>query len=68
MTKSDTCFINIEQLHTAPYYLLSDKRAHEIKEQVIAAVSIWRKVAAKYHGIKSLSSVVSRKYFPISAL
>jgi len=36
-------------MRTAPYYLLSDKRAASIKEEVINAVSSWRKVAAKYN-------------------
>ncbi len=35
-------------MKTAPYYLLSDIRAEEINGEVIAAVSQWRKVAAKY--------------------
>jgi serine/threonine-protein kinase HipA len=35
-------------MHTVPYYLLSDKRAQEIKHEVIKAVSNWRKVSAKY--------------------
>lgn len=35
-------------LKTAPYYLLSEKRATEIKDEVINAVSNWRKIAAKY--------------------
>ena len=35
-------------MKTAPYYLLSDKRATEIKDEVIKAVSSWRKTAAKY--------------------
>ena len=35
-------------MKTAPYYLLSDKRAAEIKDEVIKAVGTWRKVAAKY--------------------
>ncbi len=35
-------------MNTAPYYLLSSKRAEEIKEEVTKAVSQWRKVAAKY--------------------
>jgi serine/threonine-protein kinase HipA len=35
-------------LNTAPHYLMTDKRAAEIKEEVIKAVSSWRKVAASY--------------------
>ena len=35
-------------LSAAPYYLLSRKRALEIKEEVIKAVSNWRIMAAKY--------------------
>jgi serine/threonine-protein kinase HipA len=35
-------------LSAAPYYLLSTKRALEIKEEVIKAVSNWRIMAAKY--------------------
>ena len=35
-------------MNTAPYYLLSGKRAIEIKNEVIKAVSEWRKVAARY--------------------
>jgi serine/threonine-protein kinase HipA len=35
-------------LSAAPYYLLSGKRALEIKEEVIKAVSNWRIMAAKY--------------------
>ena len=36
-------------MKSAPYYLLSDNRAAEIKNEVIRAVSNWRKVAAKYN-------------------
>ncbi|NDP20430.1 MAG: type II toxin-antitoxin system HipA family toxin [Paludibacter sp.] len=35
-------------MRTAPYYLLSDNRAEEIKAEVLKAVSSWRGVAAKY--------------------
>jgi len=45
-------------MKTAPYYLLSDKRATEIKDEVIKAVSNWRKIAAKY---KVSSSEIERK-------
>ncbi len=45
-------------MKTAPYYLLSDIRADEIKGEVIAAVSQWRKVAAKY---KAAPSEIERK-------
>ena len=45
-------------MKTAPYYLLSDKRAVEIKEEVTKAVSSWRKVAAKY---KISPSEIERK-------
>jgi len=45
-------------MKTAPYYLLSDKRATEIKDEVIKAVSSWRKIAAKY---KVSSSEIERK-------
>jgi serine/threonine-protein kinase HipA len=33
---------------SAPYYLLSDKRVAEIKDEVFTAISSWRKVAAKH--------------------
>ena len=45
-------------MKTAPYYLLSDKRASEIKDEVIKAVSNWRKVAASY---KISPSEIERK-------
>jgi serine/threonine-protein kinase HipA len=45
-------------MNTAPYYLLSDKRAAEIKAEVMTAVSNWRKVAAKY---KVSPSEIERK-------
>ncbi len=45
-------------MKTAPYYLLSDKRAAEIKNEVIMAVSNWRKIAAKY---KVSPSEIERK-------
>ena len=45
-------------LNTAPYYLLSDRRAAEIKAEVMTAVSNWRKVAAKY---KVSPSEIERK-------
>ncbi|HEY5592253.1 MAG TPA: type II toxin-antitoxin system HipA family toxin [Paludibacter sp.] len=45
-------------MNTAPYYLLSDKRAEEIKDEVNKAVSNWRKVAAKY---KVSPSEIERK-------
>ena len=45
-------------MSTAPYYLLSDKRAEEIKEEVIKAVSTWREVAGKY---KVSPSEIERK-------
>jgi serine/threonine-protein kinase HipA len=35
-------------MKTAPYYLLSEQRATEIKDEVMKAVSIWRKIAIKY--------------------
>lgn len=35
-------------MNTAPYYLLSDKRAEEVKKEITKAVSQWRKIAAKY--------------------
>jgi serine/threonine-protein kinase HipA len=35
-------------MSTAPYYLLTNKRAIEIKDEVIKAVGIWRKVALKH--------------------
>ncbi len=35
-------------MNTASYYLLSNKRAEEIKAEVINAVSTWRHVAAKF--------------------
>ncbi|MDR1884226.1 MAG: type II toxin-antitoxin system HipA family toxin [Prevotella sp.] len=45
-------------MKTAPCYLLSDTRSKEIKEEVISAVSQWRKVAAKY---KAAPSEIERK-------
>ena len=45
-------------LKTAPYYLISEKRATEIKNEVINAVSNWRKIAAKY---KAAPSEIERK-------
>ena len=36
-------------MSTSPYYLLSDKRAGKIKEEVTKAVSDWRKVAARHN-------------------
>ncbi len=35
-------------MKTAPYYLLSNQRAEEIKEEVTKAVSSWRKLATQY--------------------
>lgn len=41
--------LNVELvMHTASNYLISESRAVEIKEDVLLAVSGWRKVAAKY--------------------
>ncbi len=45
-------------LNTAPYYLLSEKRANEIKDEVISAVSNWQKIAVKY---KAVPSEIARK-------
>jgi len=45
-------------MKTAPYYLLSDKRADEIKVDITKAVSSWRKVATKY---KISPSEIERK-------
>ncbi len=45
-------------MKTAPYYLLSEKRASEIKDEVIKAVSNWRKVAESY---KISPSEIERK-------
>lgn len=45
-------------LKTAPYYLLSEKRASEIKDEVINAVSNWRIIAANY---KAAPSEIARK-------
>ena len=45
-------------MKTAPYYLLSEKRATEIKDEVINAVSNWRKIAAFY---KAAPSEIARK-------
>lgn len=45
-------------LKTAPYYLLSEKRATEIKDEVIYSVSNWRKIAANY---KAAPSEIARK-------
>jgi len=35
-------------MKTAPYYLLSNERAEEIKTEVVNAVAQWREVAARY--------------------
>lgn len=35
-------------MSTAPFYLLPEKRAEEIKTEVLKAVADWRKVAAKF--------------------
>ncbi|MDD2284197.1 MAG: type II toxin-antitoxin system HipA family toxin [Paludibacter sp.] len=45
-------------METAPYYLLSNKRAAEIKEEVTKAVSFWRKLATQY---KISPSEIERK-------
>ncbi|MDR2384158.1 MAG: hypothetical protein LBD80_00650 [Tannerella sp.] len=45
-------------MKTAPTYLLSDRRAREIKTEVTAAVAGWRVVAAKY---KAPASEIERK-------
>lgn len=45
-------------MKTAPYYLLSNKRANELKGDVTSAVASWRKVAAKH---KISPSEVERK-------
>lgn len=45
-------------MNTASYYLLSNKRAEEIKTEVINAVSTWRQVAAKF---KTSPSEIERK-------
>ncbi len=45
-------------MSTAPHYLLSGKRAEEIKTEVLSAVASWRKVAAKY---KIAPSEIERK-------
>ncbi|HRZ97786.1 MAG TPA: HipA domain-containing protein [Paludibacter sp.] len=45
-------------MKTAPYYLLSGKRAEEINNEVTKAVSNWRKVAANY---KVSPSEIERK-------
>jgi serine/threonine-protein kinase HipA len=45
-------------LKTAPYYLITEKRATEIKDDVLNAVSNWRKIAAKY---KAAPSEIERK-------
>ena len=38
---------------TAKYYLISEKRAEEIKNEVVNAVKLWRSVAKKYHASES---------------
>ncbi len=38
---------------TAPYYLLSAEHANEIKNEIIAAVAQWRKIAVKYKASSS---------------
>lgn len=38
---------------TAEYYLISEKRAEEIKNEVVNAVKLWRSVAKKYHASES---------------
>ena len=35
-------------MRTASYYLLSNERAFEIKDEVLKAVSNWRPIAKKY--------------------
>ncbi|MDD4490444.1 MAG: hypothetical protein PHD30_08095 [Paludibacter sp.] len=35
-------------MKTAPYYLLFNKRAAEIKEEVTKAILSWRKLATQY--------------------
>lgn len=45
-------------MSTAQYYLISVRRAEEIKEEVTKAVSYWREIAAKY---KISSSEIERK-------
>lgn len=45
-------------MSTAPYYLLSEIRAEEIKTEVLNVVADWRKVAAKY---KISPSEIERK-------
>ncbi len=45
--KDNSLDINLV-MSTAPYYLLSEKRALEIKDEVTKAVASWRKVASKY--------------------
>jgi len=52
-------FLDIDLvMSTAPYYLLTDKRAAEIKDEVTKGVGIWRKVAAKH---KISPSEIERK-------
>lgn len=38
---------------TAEYYLISEKRAEEIKNEVVNAVKQWRAIAKKYHAPES---------------
>lgn len=45
-------------MSTAPHYLLSDDKSELIKSEVLAAVSNWRKVAARY---KIPNSAIERK-------
>lgn len=40
--------LDISLVMNTPYYLLSDKGAAEIKDEVIKAVSSWRKVATEH--------------------
>ncbi|MDP4280954.1 MAG: HipA domain-containing protein [Bacteroidota bacterium] len=45
--KNNALDINLV-MSTAPLYLISGRRAQEIKEEVLKAVFNWRKIAAKY--------------------
>jgi serine/threonine-protein kinase HipA len=50
-------------MSTAPYYLLSAKRAEEIKTEVCAAVLHWRPVAQKYKASPSEIELKAKAFF-----
>ncbi len=51
-------------MKTAPFYLLSEKRATEIKDEVITAVALWRKIAVK-HRISKMEIERKAKAFKV---